>query len=160
MNADATEHDDDWVMTPVTESGTDRAPGCALHTVEHTAATEQLEHTVISTTADVSVRAKSAIDVNERAMTPKQEIHVEFNNGMWWVMPDDLSERILNEQRNGAVQVSFVWDWEDCRTGSYQFDGQKTSLSRYIIDFRTMQQVNTDNNRTRRVKVVSILRST
>ena len=93
-------------------------------------------------------------------MRLRQEIHVEFNNGMWWVMPHDLSERILNEQRNGAVQVSFVWDWADSRTGSYQPDGQKTSLSRYIIDFRTMQQVNIDNNRTRRVKVVSILRST
>ena len=82
MNADATEHDDDWVMTPVTESGTDRAQGAALHTDGYTAATEPLEHTGIGTTADASVRAKSAIHVNEKAMTPKQEIHVEFNNGM------------------------------------------------------------------------------
>ena len=48
MNADATEHDGDWVMTPVTESGTDRGQGSALHTDGYTAATEQLEHTVIS----------------------------------------------------------------------------------------------------------------
>ena len=93
----------------------------------------------------------------ERAMTSKQEIQVEFNNGFWWVMPDELAGRILHLKTNGAMAVSFVWDWEDRRSGSYQFDGQKTGLSRYIIDFRTMQQLNIDTNRTRRVKVVSIM---
>ena len=61
-------------------------------------------------------------------------------------------------EKNGAVQVSFVWDWEDTRTGSYQCNGEETSRSRYIIKFQTMLQRNTDKNRTRRVQVVCIRR--
>ena len=51
------------------------------------------------------------------------EIHVDFNNGMWWAMPHDLSDRILDQWINGAQQVSFVWDWEETRRGSYRPDG-------------------------------------
>ena len=40
----------------------------------------------------------------------KWEIHVEFNNGMWWAMPHELSDGILNQYKNGAQQVSFVWN--------------------------------------------------
>ena len=50
-----------------------------------------------------------------------------------------------------------VWDWMETRTGSFQLDGENTSLSRYIIDFQAMLQHNIDNNRTRRVKVVGII---
>ena len=86
------------------------------------------------------------------------EIHVDFNNGMWWAMPHDLSDPILDQWINGAQQVSFVWDWEETRRGSYQPDGAKTSLNRYIIDFDIMQQRNIDNGRTRKVKVVQVIR--
>ena len=88
----------------------------------------------------------------------RQEIHVEFDNGMWWMMPDELSEGILNEWKNGALQVSFVWDWGGTRTASYQCNGEETSRSRYIIEFQTTLQRNTDKNRTRCVKVVCIRR--
>ena len=40
------------------------------------------------------------------------EIHVDFNNGMWWAMPHFLSDDILEQWKNGAQQVSFVWDWK------------------------------------------------
>ena len=86
------------------------------------------------------------------------EIHVEFNNGMWWAMPHDLSDPILKEWRNGSQQVSFVWDWGKTRKGSYRPDGAETSHNRYIIDFDVMQQRNIDNDRTRTVKVVAVLR--
>ncbi len=86
------------------------------------------------------------------------EIHVEFNNGMWWVMPHELSDSILEKWTNGAQQVSFIWDWEDTRRGSYQPDGADTSINRYIIDFDTMHQRNIDNDRTRKVKAVGVLR--
>ena len=86
------------------------------------------------------------------------EIHVEFNNGMWWAMPHDLSDPILNEWMKGAQQVSFVWDWGQTRKGSYRPDGAETSHNRYIIDFDSMQQRNIDNDRTRTVKVVAVLR--
>ena len=86
------------------------------------------------------------------------EIHVDFNNGMWWAMPHDLSDPILDQWINGAQQVSFVWDWEETRRGSYRPDGADTSYNRYIIDFETMRQRNLDNDRTRTVKVVCVLR--
>ena len=85
------------------------------------------------------------------------EIHVEFNNGMWWAMPHDLSDGILNQLLNGAQQVSFVWNWEETRRGSYQPDGAETSLNRYLIDFDIMQQRDLDNNRARKAKVAQVL---
>ena len=86
------------------------------------------------------------------------EIHVDFNNGMWWAMPHELSDGILNQYNNGAQQVSFVWNWDGTRWGSYQPDGADTSLSRYSIDFDTMHQRNIDNGRARKVKVVCVIR--
>ena len=86
------------------------------------------------------------------------EILLDFNNGMWWAMPHDLSDPILDQWINGAQQVSFVWDWEETRRGSYRPDGAETSLNRYIIDFDIMRQRNLDNGRTRIVKHVCVLR--
>ena len=83
---------------------------------------------------------------------------VDFNTGMWWAMPHDLSDPILDQWINGAQQVSFVWDWEETRRGSYRPDGAETSLNRYIIDFDIMRQRNLDNDRTRIVKAVCVLR--
>ena len=88
----------------------------------------------------------------------KLEIHVSFNNGMWWAMPHELSDPILQQWTHGAQQVSFIWDWKAARKGSYQPDGAETSINRYIIDFDTMYQRNTDKDRMRQVKVVSVLR--
>ena len=86
------------------------------------------------------------------------EIHVDFNNGMWWAMPHDLSDPILDQWINGAQQVSFVWDWEETRLGLYRPDGADASLNRHSIDFDIMRQRNLDNDRTRIVKVVCVLR--
>ena len=88
----------------------------------------------------------------------KWEILVDFNNGMGWAMPHELSDSILEQWTSGAQQVSFIWDWQATRKGSYQPDGEDTSINRYIIDFDTMHQRNMDNDRTRRVKVVCVLR--
>ena len=86
------------------------------------------------------------------------EIQVDFNNDYWWAMPQELSDSILEQWTHGAQQVSFIWDWKNARRGSFQPCGAETSISRYIIDFDTMQQRNMDNNRTRKVKVVAVLR--
>ena len=93
-----------------------------------------------------------------RGTLPPWEIHVDFKKGMWWVMPHELSDAILQTWSTGAKQVSFVWDWEATRQGSYCPDGEGTSISRYMIDFETMLQRNLDNDRTRKVKVVGVLR--
>ena len=86
------------------------------------------------------------------------EVQVSFKDGMWWAMPQELSQGILDQWAAGAQQVVFNWDWKDRRPGSWKPDGAETSLSRYIIDFDTMEQRNMDNNRMRKVKVVAILR--
>ena len=86
------------------------------------------------------------------------EILVDFDRNMWWAMPHELSDSILDEWTNGAQQVSFIWDWHGSRKGSYKPDEADTSINRYIIDFNTMLQRNTDNDRTRKVKVVCVLR--
>ena len=86
------------------------------------------------------------------------EIHVEFNKGMWWAMPHELSDSILQQWTRGTDQVSVIWDWKTTRAGSYRLNGEETSINRYIIDFDTMYQRNIDNGRTRKVKVVCVLR--
>ena len=88
----------------------------------------------------------------------KWEIHVDFHKNMWWAMPHELSDSILEKWTNGARQVSFIWDWASSRKGSYQPNGADTSINRYIIDFDTMLQRNIDNDRYRKVKVVCVLR--
>ena len=160
VNTVATEH---GVASRTTQPVTEHAAAAADHTDGITTVTEQGEHMLLWSTNDTGVSATPVthVDLPPNAATMlerlRQEIHVEFNNDMWWVMPDELSGGILNEWKNGALQVSFVWDWGDSRTGSYECNGEETSLSRYIIDFQTMMQRNTDNNRTRRVKVVCVL---
>ena len=88
----------------------------------------------------------------------KWEIQVSFNNDMWWAMPQELSDSILEQWTHGAQQVSFIWDWKATRLGSYKPGGAQTSINRYMIDFDTMYQRNLDNNRMRKVKVVCVLR--
>ena len=88
----------------------------------------------------------------------KWEIQVSYNNDMWWAMPQELSDPILEQWTNGAQQVTFIWDWKGKRLGSFKPDGAETSINRYIIDFDTMYQRNLDNNRMRKVKVVEVLR--
>ena len=90
----------------------------------------------------------------------KFEIHVQFNHGMWWAMPRELSEQLLEVWRGGENQGSYVWDWGGARLGSYvDPEGEATSLNRYVIDFAAMRQRNTDNHRTRAIRIVQVLAS-
>ena len=164
LNTIATEHGEYCSVSSATQNVIEHAAVFANHADGIATATEQVEHVVVSARSDAHVSADLATDVHLQAnareilMRLRQEIHVEFNNGMWWVMPNEFFRGILSEWKNGAVQVSFVWDWGGTRTGSYQCNGEETSRSRYIIEFQTMLQRNTDKNRTRRVKVVCIRR--
>ena len=119
-------------------------------------ATELPDVTMHSTLA-----VQSDVDANVLA-TPvanlKWEIHVESKNGTWWAMPQVLSDAIVHAWTRGAQLVSYVWDWGDTRTGSYRPKDAATTCNRYMIDFDTMLQRNVDNDRTRKVKVVCVLR--
>ncbi len=85
-------------------------------------------------------------------------IEVEFKNDMWWTMPPGLSTGILSARYDGFQEVAFIWNWGDVRDGSFRPDGETTSINRYIIDFTSMYQRNIDNNRTRKVRVVHVVR--
>ena len=133
-----------------------RLPSTMADAEMATSATEQ-PHAAMHSTLAVQPEVYANMLANPAAAM-KWEIHVEFNNGMWWVMPHELSDNILQQWINGAQQVSFIWDWQDTRVGSFQPEGVVTTINRYIIDFNTMQQRNIDNERTRRIKIVRVLR--
>ena len=106
--------------------------------------------------ADVEMAANAtAPGVNLEMLRQMQwEILVEFKNGMWWMMPHELSDPIVEQRRRVATEVSFIWDWHGTRRGSYQPNRAETDINRYIIDFTARQQRNIDNNRTRNVAMV------
>ena len=87
------------------------------------------------------------------------EIHVEFANDMWWAMPHELSERILNEWKQGCREVSFVWNGGKRRVTTLH-ERLVTTLhpDAYTINFETMKQRNDDSRNMRTVKVVAVLR--
>ena len=88
------------------------------------------------------------------------EIHVKFNNQMWWAMPRELSDGLLQLWGNGFRNVSYVWNWEGTRPGSYVTpDGEETPYNRYTIDFATMQQRNSDRTSIRAIKIVQVLKA-
>ena len=84
-------------------------------------------------------------------------IEVAFNNGMWWSMPQFLSQKIHEVYVHGNNAV-YTWDWGSKRWGSYvDPEGQNTTINRYTIDFEEMLQTNIDNNRQRSVRWVWVL---
>ena len=78
---------------------------------------------------------------------------VAFKNGMWWSMPDYLSQELYEKYEKGQ-DVSYCWDWGNSRYGSFELDGKQTSINRYVIDFNTWEQRNVDNGRRRSVRLV------
>ena len=160
MSNSDTEHHDCVCLSSPTEHATEHKAAAAEHLDEFTTATEQMRFMSISATtlaatlSNASKNAQLVRSAQEIAKTLRKEILVEVNNDMWWVKPHELSSAMLSEWQSGATQVSFVWDWMETRTESFQLDGENTALSRYIIGFQAMLQGNTDNNRRHRVKVV------
>ena len=89
-----------------------------------------------------------------RAVQPTVPIfEVAFHKGMWWSMPAELSQQIYEKYRNNE-DVGYTWDWGESRVGSWELDGEETSISRYVVDFETWEQRNIDNHRRRSVRFV------
>ena len=81
-------------------------------------------------------------------------IEIAHGEGMWWSLSAGLSRQLLDTHLAGAVLVSFVWDWHEKRAGSYRLEGKKTTISRYLLDFNTFKQTNTDNHRARSFRII------
>ena len=60
---------------------------------------------------------------------------VAFRHGMWWSIPAEMSQQIYHKYTNNEDAV-YTWDWGDARAGSWQADGEETSINRYMIDFQ------------------------
>ena len=78
---------------------------------------------------------------------------VVFHKGMWWSIPAELSQQIYEKYRNNE-DVGYTWDWGNSRYGSWEPEGEVTSINRYFIDFNTWTQRTLDNNRQRSVRLV------
>ena len=78
---------------------------------------------------------------------------VAFQHGLWWSISSEMSQQIYDQYKN-QQNAGYTWDWGDARAGSWQPDGQQTSINRYVIDFDTWEQRNVDNDRRRSVRLV------
>ena len=78
---------------------------------------------------------------------------VAFRGGTWWSIPSEMSQQIYDKYTNKENAV-YTWDWGDARAGSWQPNGEETSINRYMIDFEVWEQRNLDNDRRRSVRLV------
>ena len=76
------------------------------------------------------------------------------------MLTNDQIVSLLELWRGGENRVSYVWDWEGTRPGSYVTpDGEETPYNRYTIDFATMQQRNSDRTSIRAIQIVTVLKA-
>ena len=108
--------------------------------------------------ANATTPAVNAEMLRQMLRQMQWEILMEFNDSMWWMMPHELSGPIVENWRDGCQQSSYVWPWHGTRQRSYQPRGAPSDISRYVIDFTTMQQRNIDNGRTRNIRIVYVFR--
>ena len=87
------------------------------------------------------------------AAQPVPIYEVAFRNGMWWSMPVDLSWQ-LYEKQQADEEAGYTWDWGESRKGSWKPDGEDTSINRYVVDFKAMEQRNIDNNRWQTIRCI------
>ena len=81
-------------------------------------------------------------------------IEIAFKNGMWWALPQDMSQQLYDRYLANETDIGYTWDWGDSRSGSWKPDDEETSINRYLIDFEAGLQRNIDNNRHRTMRVV------
>ena len=87
-------------------------------------------------------------------------IEVAFKNGMWWPIPQEMSQRLYDKYRAGEEDIGYTWDWGTERSGSWKLDDEETSINRYLLDFEAGIQRNIDNNRHRTMRIVWVDPST
>ena len=86
-------------------------------------------------------------------------IEIAFKNGMWWALPQEMSQALYDKYLANETDIGYTWDWGDSRSGSWKHDDEETSINRYLIDFEAGLQRNIDNNRHRTMRVVWVNQS-
>ena len=84
-------------------------------------------------------------------------IEIAFRNGMWWSLPQDMSQRLYDKYVASESDIGYAWDWGPSRTGSWSPQDEETSINRYLLDFKRMEQTNIDNHRKRSFRIVWVL---
>ena len=81
-------------------------------------------------------------------------VQVAFHNGMWWSIPQDMSQKLYAHYKAGK-DACYTWDWGDTRSGSWPGPDPagESSINRYLVDFDRMQQKNIDNGRMRSIRL-------
>ena len=62
-------------------------------------------------------------------------IEVAFKNGMWWALPQEMSQGLYDKYRAGGEDIGYTWDWGTERSGSWKLGDEETSINRYLLDF-------------------------
>ena len=84
-------------------------------------------------------------------------IEIAFRNGMRWDLPASMSKQLYDKHIAGEQDIGYTWDWGDSRYGSWCPDGEKSSISRYLLDWECMKQTNIDKQRERSFRVAWVL---
>ena len=79
-------------------------------------------------------------------------IEIAFKNGMWWALPQDMSQQLYDKYLANETDIGYTWDWGDSRSGSWKPDDEETTINRYLCDFEAGLQRNIDNNRHRTMR--------
>ena len=88
-----------------------------------------------------------AANAQQQMMVPILE--VAFQHGQWWALPQEISASGQN--------AIYTWDWgAGGRAGSFTLNGERTSITRYKIDFAAWTQTNMDNQRKRSIRLVLV----
>ena len=83
-------------------------------------------------------------------------VEVAYRGGQWWTIAPGVSQMLLQKMRNGENAV-YTYDWgPNGREGTWRHEGQKTTINRYMIDFKTMTQMNIDNQSERSIRIAYI----
>ena len=62
-------------------------------------------------------------------------IEIAFKKGMWWALPQDVSQALYDKHVANETNIVYTFDWGDARSGSWKLDDEETSISRYLLDF-------------------------
>ena len=107
---------------------------------------------ILSAHVDYIPMKRSLASAAEQPVDKVPIIEVAFKNGMWWSIPQEMSQALYEKHLQGE-NAGYTWDWGEHRTGSWVHDNQDTSINRYVIDFDAMEQKNIDNGRLRTIRV-------
>ena len=81
-------------------------------------------------------------------------VEVAYPHDMWWALPAEASRQLYSKHERGEQDIGYAWDWGNTFKGTFHFWGEKTSISRYILNFERMEQINMDTGYKRIFRIV------